>query len=956
MHAHFTHLRPNWTHIAAVLLLRVAGAFAQSDSATDPEPNVGMELELEMEIEAPAEQPAESAVGMELELDAGMDTAQEQVEDSLPPIETMPELTQFVEADYPQRVYGRGIEGTVVMDLLVSDSGTVDSVALVRSVHPVLDSNAMAAARRFVFTPAIAGGDSVPVFLRYEYRFSLQEVVEEVDEYVNFSGRLIERGTRAPVGDALVVVRFVDTLADTTLKVPFDVYLERLGRFEGQYVEEGRLVTVSDSDGAFAFTSLPAGPIAITIPVAGYEEFYETEDIGYGEATEVTYYLRRVSYSDFEFTVYGKKEEKEVSRRTLKLSEVKKVPGIGGDAVKVVQALPGVARPTFGTAGVVVRGAPTSNSKFLLDGIEIPLLFHFGGIKSTYYTDALEQVDFYPGGFGSRYGGVLGGVVELTGRKAQTDRWHAHADVNFFDGVVFAEGPIGSKVSVLASARRSFIGDIMGWVLGSYPSGNVLTTAPFYWDYLLRTDVDIAENQDAYLTLFGVKDGFELLSSQVRGGNSSIDDAKDQVRAHTLFHMGILGHDWDLSESIFNSLRYSFGYFEAFTSAFGFVKTQLDYYQHYLRDQFTWRRSERLAVNVGADIQVAPVDLDLQIPAGDNSIRSTTLENEMVGVVGAYLNLEWKPVEQLLIIPGLRYDYFPELIYDGGVLPEYWDYDFDNESEWSAEPSLRLTTRYEFVENHTVKVALGNYSQTPQPLVQSIHETWGDPSLSVMRAAHYVLGYEWQMTDLLSLELEGYINRQWDVAQQVTGFPMFSDDARRRMKGIELMLRHDQSERFFGWLAYSFAKSETYDLDEQRWRYSDKDQTHNLIAVGNWKLPKNWDVGFRLQYTTGDPVTPIEGATYDETYAYFDVEYGPTNSARMQPTFQLDLRIDKKFVFRTWMLSAYIDFFNISYFLYKSPQMYILNFGYPYNPETGEVYQSTAHQYSLPSIGLRAEF
>ncbi|MBD3240933.1 MAG: TonB family protein, partial [Chitinivibrionales bacterium] len=889
-----------------------------------------------------------------LEKETGPDK-QEPV-DSLPPIETMPELTKFVEAEYPASVYGEGMEGTVVMELLVSDSGTVDSAVVRQGVHPTLDSNAVAAARQFVFTPAIAGGDSVPVFLTYEYRFSLREVVEEVEEYVNFSGELIERGTRQPIADALVVLQFADTLADTTLEVPFGVYLERLGRFDGQYVEEGRLVTVSDSTGAFSFTSLPAGPIEVTIPVAGYEEFYQTEDIGYGEATEVTYYLRRVSYSDFEFTVYGKKEEKEVSRRTLTLSEVKKIPGIGGDAVKVVQALPGVARPTFGTAGVVVRGAPTSNSKFLLDGIEIPLLFHFGGVKSTYYSDALEQVDFYPGGFGTRYGGVLGGVVELTGRKPKTDRWHAHADANFFDGVVFAEGPVGSKVSVMASVRRSFIGEIIGWVLESYPTGNVLTTAPFYWDYLLRTDVDINDNHDAYLTLFGVKDGFKLVSSEVRGGNSDIDDATDQVRAHTLFHMGILGHDWDISESVVNKLRYSFGYVESYTSAFGFVKTVVDYYQHYFRDQLTWQRGERLKVNVGADVQVAPVDLDLQIPGGDRSIQATTVEDELVGVVGAYLNLEWKPIEQLLIIPGLRYDYFPELTYDGGVVPEYWDYGFENESGWSAEPSLRLTTRYEFVENHTAKLAAGNYSQTPQPIVQSINETWGDPSLSVMRAAHYVLGYEWQITDLINLDIEAYLNRQWDVAQQVSGFPMFSDDARRRMKGIELMLRHDQSERFFGWLAYSFSKSETYDLDERRWRYSDKDQTHNLIAVGNWKLPKNWEVGFRLQYTTGDPVTPIVGSGYDEFDTFFFVDYGPTNSQRMQPTFQLDLRIDKKFVFRKWMLAAYIDFFNISYFLYKSPQMYILNFGYPYNPETGEVYQTTAHQYSLPSIGLRAEF
>jgi len=102
--------------------------------------------------------------------------------------------------------------------------------------------------------------------------------------------------------------------------------------------------------------------------------------------------------------------------------------------------------------------------------------------------------------------------------------------------------------------------------------------------------------------------------------------------------------------------------------------------------------------------------------------------------------------------------------------------------------------------------------------------------------------------------------------------------------------------------------------------------------------------------------TPIVGATYNVNYGFYLPEYGATNSERLPGTFQLDLRIDKKFVFRKWVLSAYVDLFNIGYFVYKSPQMYILNFGYPYNPETGEVYKTAAYQYSIPSIGLRAEF
>lgn len=915
-------------------------------------PAVEDDFEIETDVETPGDED-----DSEIELDAPMgEEAGPAPEDSLPPIQTMPELKNFVEADYPADIYGQGIEGTVVMDLLVSDSGTVDSIAVVTGVHPVLNRNAVAAARQFEFSPAIlTTGDSVTVLLQYAYQYSLETVVSKVKEYVNFSGRLTERGTRAPVPDALVVLRFADTTADTSLQVPFGAYLERLGEFDGQYIEEDRLVTVSDSDGGFSFKSLPAGPIEVTIPLAGYEEFFEREDIGYGEATEVVYYLRRMSYSDFEFTVYGKSEKKEVSKKQLTLNEVKKIPGLGGDAVKVVQALPGVARPTFGTAGIVVRGSPTSNSKFLLDGIEIPLLFHYGGIKSVYNSDALETVDFYPGGFGTRYGNVLGGVVEITGREAKDDRWHVTGDANFFDGVLFAEGPIGDKVSVLGSIRRSFIGDIISFALEQFPSSNVLTTAPFYWDYLFRTDVDINDKHSTYFTLFGVKDGFELISSDVRGGNEDIDDAKDRLTSHVLFHMGILGHDWKISDDLTNTFRYSLGYIESVTSAFGFFVSELDYVQHYLRDQFTLSRIEKLKINVGVDMQLAPVNLYLKIPT--SSVRVTDVNDFLVGDVGVYLNLEYKPHERVLIMPGLRYDYFPELLYDGAVIPEFWNYqNYDNEGRWSGEPSLRLTTRYEFIDNHTAKFAVGNYSQTPQPLVQSLLDFYGNPNLSVSRAAHYVLGYEWQLTDLISLNVEGYINRQWKIPSSTGVIPPYDDSGKRKMMGLELMLRHDQGERFFGWLAYSLAKAEVWEAETGSWIPTDKDQTHNLIAVGNWRLPRNWEVGFRLQWTTGDPVTPIVGSELDVNYDFYYVENGPTNSDRLAPTFQLDLRIDKKFVFKKWMVAAYVDLFNIGYFLYKSPQLYIPNFTDPYNPETGEVYQTTAYQYSIPSIGLRVEF
>jgi len=108
----------------------------------------------------------------------------------------MPSLTAFVKAEYPADLVKKGVEGTVVLDLIVSDSGRVDSVAVVKGVDPRLDSSAAKAARLFIFSPAMAGGKSVAVLMEYAYHFTIDEVATAIDQVVNFAGKLFERGTR----------------------------------------------------------------------------------------------------------------------------------------------------------------------------------------------------------------------------------------------------------------------------------------------------------------------------------------------------------------------------------------------------------------------------------------------------------------------------------------------------------------------------------------------------------------------------------------------------------------------------------------------------------------------------------------------------------------------------------------------------------------------------------------
>jgi TonB family protein len=174
------------------------------------------EPEILLEIESSA--PVDTGVSPAVEVDSSF---VEMSKDTVDGLEREPVLKTFVRAVYPQNLLRDAITGVVILDLLVSDSGRVDSLHIVKGVHPDLDSAVAAAVRQFVFTPAIAGGEPVPVILTYQYEVTLDIVMDKVEEYVNFRGVVYERGTRALVRDAEVYVSFIDTLQDTAIALPF---------------------------------------------------------------------------------------------------------------------------------------------------------------------------------------------------------------------------------------------------------------------------------------------------------------------------------------------------------------------------------------------------------------------------------------------------------------------------------------------------------------------------------------------------------------------------------------------------------------------------------------------------------------------------------------------------------------------------------------------------------------
>src|SRR5579864_8083163 len=115
-----------------------------------------------------------------------------------------------------------------------------------------------------------------------------------------------------------------------------------------------------------------------------------------------------------EVTVTGQRHE--VAATELGSGDVRQMPGAFGDAFRAIDALPGVVPMVSGLPYYFIRGAPPGNTGYFIDGIKVPLLFHFGVARAVVHPALIDHVDFYASGFPARYGRYAGGIID--GRTA----------------------------------------------------------------------------------------------------------------------------------------------------------------------------------------------------------------------------------------------------------------------------------------------------------------------------------------------------------------------------------------------------------------------------------------------------------------------------------------------------------------------------------------------------------
>lgn len=830
------------------------------------------------------------------------------------PVLTPPRLAQFVEAEYPEAARAAGLEARVLVELVVGTDGRVQDAKVVEPAGQGFDEAALAAVRQFVFEPATKDGKPISARVRYPYVFEMRVEAPPAEPAPPPPGRL-EGVALAAEGD--------EPLAGLEVLVSN----EDGSRF---------FDAVTDANGRFAFEDLEPGLYVIQVKGgAEHEDADQREWIKPDKLTEVVFRMQEPPDPEaFGAIARVPAPPREVTRRSIGKAVVTRIPGTRGDALRTVELMPGVARPPLGAGVLIVRGSAPSDTQALFEGLPVPILYHFGGLTSFVNSRLLEGIEFYPGNFSVRYGRRMGGVVEVRAGEPAEDKLHGVADVNLIDASVLAHGPVTEDLSVAIAARRSYF-DL---VFESIAPDDVSTiAAPVYYDYQAIASYRPSDRDRLRLMAFGSSDEFALLFSEPSDTDSTISGDLD---FGTQFHRAHGSWRRQLSDDVDQDIDLAVGLIDVdfgLGEAFDFNLSGNDIYG---RAEWRGRLTDEVRLIGGLDVFFLPGEFSYTGPPvqdtegnpdrgpGGTSFANrdqiTAADDFTIIQPAVYLESDLN-VHPVRFVLGSRVDYFEEI------------------QEQTFDP--RMTAHLSIDDATTLRGGIGMFSQPPQ--FQESSPELGNPELEPTRTVHVGTGVDRELAKDFTVGVDGFYKHMYErvVGTEFGQAPFFTNDGEGRVYGLEVSAKLIPRKRFFGYLSYTLSRSERSEHDGP-WRLFDFDQPHILTAAAVYRLGRGWEAGATFRLVSGNPDTPIVGASFDATTALYSPVYGRLNSIRVPSFHRLDIRVEKLWKFDEWKLALYLDLQNL--YNATNPEGTIYDFEYRTKTDIRGLP-------IIPNLGLRGE-
>ena len=423
----------------------------------------------------------------------------------------------------------------------------------------------------------------------------------------------------------------------------------------------------ADPDGRFTIAGIPVGTYQVRASLIGFTPLVLTDVvIRTGRPRELVAPLEESSIAiegvDVTASYFRPSADAPVSLQRLAAEEIRRSPGALEDVLRAVAVLPGVGQAEPGRNDLIVRGGAPSENIYVVDGLEIPNINHFGtqgasgGPLSYINLDFVRETAFSTGGFGVKNGDRMSSLLTIDLIDGRTDRWGGKGTISATQFGLNAEGPVGGNGSVVFSLRRSYLDFIFKAADFSF--------VPEYWDLLARGTYTVDRNNRVTVLAVGALDDVKYFNETPddRYDNSRIlgTDQRQAAGGATWQHLftggfftATLGHSY----VSYNSIQTDSLLNPIFTNVSTENETNF-------RTDLLWQPDAVTELSIGAQAKPVRFEATIALPGYVSSFGDTigfsTRDTDTRGFKGAaYLQAVRHFFDaRLHLTAGLRADYF----------------------------------------------------------------------------------------------------------------------------------------------------------------------------------------------------------------------------------------------------------------------------------------------------------
>lgn len=697
------------------------------------------------------------------------------------------------------------------------------------------------------------------------------------------------------------------------------VYEEETGEpafFANVYLKGTNYGSSADVNGYYVISRVPAGNYTLMITYLGFDTIQMPVSMKEGEVVNQNYFLKKSSVNLEVVTINADRAAARTETQTsvVKITpqNIKQIPSVGGtpDFAQYLQVVPGIIYTGDQGGQFYVRGGSPIQNKVMLDGMTIYNPFHTIGLFSVFETDLIRNADVYTGGFNAEYGGRISSIMDITYRDGNKKRFSGAVGATTFGSKILLEGPIvkqkspekGSSSFVL-SFKNSFL-EQSSQVFYKYINEDGL---PFnYTDIYGKISINGANGSKVSLFGFNFNDkvnGYQAIAdygwnSYGAGANFVVIPEKSAVLieglfAYSQYKSSINSTALNERESLINGFTGSvnFSYF--------YGKNELEY---------------------GVEVEGYRTEYNFT-----NFIGTTIDQTENTTQLGLFAKYKWV-TGKFIIEPGFRLMWYASL------------------AEISPEP--RLAIKYNASDKFRLKFAGGLYSQnliaasSDRDVVNLFYGFLSGPTnlpktfdgktinSALQKADHLILGAEYDFTDYLTVNVEGYykyfpqltnINR-YKIYPNNTAPPGTPDVETKdfiiekgNAYGLDISVKYDY-KKWYLWCVYSlgYVTRQFENSEGKLISYNphfDRRNNVNVILSYVTGSKGQWEFSARYNYGSGFPFNQVQGfyeyltlpgginTDYVTENGQLGIIYGELYNGRLPTYSRLDFDMMRNFYF-----------------------------------------------------------